>query len=244
MFTFSLKKLQFTLSIILFLFLSNWYLLAVAASKSAPANSFGESPIQNPSVSSAGTYTLTVTNPVNGCMSTDTAIVVQDITLPGATASGGTITCANASVTLGGSSSTSGVTYSWSGPNSFTSTLQNPSVRTTGKYILTVTSVVVEIDTLKPASVKAAVSNTLTCSVNSATLSGSTVTGNVTFSWRAELYSNKDSLVKVLFDKQVEQSQIYQVTVDGTIMTAGTYYVLVRSANKKEVYTLKSILIK
>ncbi|MBK7383197.1 MAG: hypothetical protein IPI81_07650 [Flavobacteriales bacterium] len=65
----------------------------------------------------------------------DQAEVDTDLVEPGATATGGTITCANPSVTLGATGSGS---FSWTGPN-FTSNDQNPTVSVAGTYFLTVT---------------------------------------------------------------------------------------------------------
>ena len=90
---------------------------------------------QNPTVCAAGTYTLTVTG-ANGCTSTATAEVDEDTDLPGAQASGGTITCGNECVMLQGSGNGS---FSWSGPGNFTSNEQNPTVCAPGTYTLTVT---------------------------------------------------------------------------------------------------------
>ena len=97
---------------------------------------------QNPTTTVAGIYTLTVTDPSTGCTGTDTALVVVNTTAPGAAiAVTGAITCNTASAdTLAASSSTAGVTYSWTGPNNFTSTQQKPVVTTTGTYNLTVTN--------------------------------------------------------------------------------------------------------
>ncbi|WP_348636616.1 T9SS type A sorting domain-containing protein [Mariniflexile litorale] len=52
----------------------------------------------------------------------------------------GTLSCANSQVTINGSSSIAGVTYSWSGPNGYTSSDQNIMVSTAGNYTLTVTN--------------------------------------------------------------------------------------------------------
>ena len=93
---------------------------------------------QNVEVSTTGTYTLTVTDPDNGCTETATAMVTENTTPPNAEAEGGLITCASSSVTLNGNSSTPGVDYSWTGPNGFTSNEQNPTVNETGTYTLTV----------------------------------------------------------------------------------------------------------
>ena len=95
--------------------------------------------LQNPEVSAAGTYTLTVTNPANSCTQTATTSVTGNSTPPNAEADGGTITCASSSVTLSGNSSTSGATFSWAGPNNYNSNEQNPAVNETGTYTLTVT---------------------------------------------------------------------------------------------------------
>jgi hypothetical protein len=93
-----------------------------------------------PTVSAPGLYTLTVTNPANGCTATDTATVSQSTAAPGASATGGTLTCSVTSVQLQGSSPTGGVTFSWAGPGGFTSGLQNPTVTAPGSYVLTVTN--------------------------------------------------------------------------------------------------------
>lgn len=93
----------------------------------------------NASVSAAGTYSVVVTDPATGCTGTASATVTQNVTVPSITAAGGTITCADASVTLTGSS-TQNVTYAWSGPGGFTSNQQNPETSVAGDYILVVTS--------------------------------------------------------------------------------------------------------
>ncbi|HEX6429857.1 MAG TPA: T9SS type A sorting domain-containing protein [Niastella sp.] len=100
------------------------------------------SPLQNPTATTAGIYTLTVTDQSTGCTGSDTALVSLNNTPPGATASAsGSLSCSSgSSVTLSGSSPTSNVSYSWTGPNNFTSPAQNPVVTTAGTYNLTVTN--------------------------------------------------------------------------------------------------------
>lgn len=95
--------------------------------------------LQNPIVSEVGTYTLTVTAP-NSCTETDDAEVTADSSVPNAMATGGIIDCNNTSVQLMGSSSSTNVTYSWTGPDNYMSNEQNPTVTEGGIYTLLVTS--------------------------------------------------------------------------------------------------------
>ena len=101
---------------------------------------------QSPTVTQPGTYTLQVTNNINGCTSTDQAIVTQDANVP--TASGGadqTLNCTVNAVDLNGSGSSTGVdiTYQWTGPgiSGANSTAQSPiGITLPGTYNLTVTN--------------------------------------------------------------------------------------------------------
>ncbi|MEZ4788845.1 MAG: hypothetical protein R2811_02380 [Flavobacteriales bacterium] len=138
---------------------------------------------QNPTVSAAGTYNLTVTG-ANGCTSTASAIIELDSAAPGAQASGGTLNCAVTSIQLQASGNGS---FAWTGPNGFTSTEQSPTVGAAGTYHLTVTgangctstaSAIVELDSAAPGA--AATGGTLNCAVTSIQLQGS---GNGSFSW-------------------------------------------------------------
>jgi gliding motility-associated-like protein len=103
------------------------------------------STVQNPSVLNAlpvlsGTYTLTVTK--NNCVSTDTTTVIVHPTPATPVAASNAPLCSGDTLILTVPSIT-GATYSWSGPKSFTSSLQTPSifsVDTTykGNYVLTI----------------------------------------------------------------------------------------------------------
>ena len=144
---------------------------------------------QNPMVSVGGTYTLTVTA-TNGCTSTDNAEVIQNADVPDATATGGMVDCEMPNLTLTGNSNTSGVTYSWVGPNGYTSNLQNPVVTAPGDYTLTVsatngcTSTDIATVTQDIATPDAsATGGTVTCTTGSVVLMGNSTTPNVTFTW-------------------------------------------------------------
>jgi trimeric autotransporter adhesin len=141
--------------------------------------------VQNPTVTTAGIYTLTVTNPTTGCTGTDTALVSLNNTAPGASAAAsGTLSCnSGSSVTLSGASSTSGVSYSWTGPNNFTSPAQNPVVTLPGTYNLTVTNPVNGCTSTATATVTLNSSTTGTIWSEDFTLPNGTTSGTGASSW-------------------------------------------------------------
>lgn len=92
-----------------------------------------------PAVSNPGIYTVTVANSSTGCSDTASVVISLNNDPPGASAAGGVITCTNPVILVQGNSLTSGVIYSWSGPNGFMFNGQNSPVNTAGNYTLTVT---------------------------------------------------------------------------------------------------------
>jgi len=100
---------------------------------------------QNPTIASAtpsnsGVYTVSVTN-ANGCVNSSTTNVVVN-PLPNPVVGSNSPVCLNNNISL---TATGGTGYSWSGPNSFTSLLQNPTVTNAstldaGVYTVTVTA--------------------------------------------------------------------------------------------------------
>jgi hypothetical protein len=95
------------------------------------------STVSSPTVTLAGTYTVTITSPSNGCISTAESVVTPDVNAPVVNATGGTITCAAASIPLNATSSINTVTWSWTGPGSFTSTQASPTATVAGNYSVT-----------------------------------------------------------------------------------------------------------
>lgn len=92
--------------------------------------------------SAPGMYSLTVTNPSNGCSSQDSVLVLANFMAPTAVAlSPDSITCVQNSVLLSGAGSSTGplFSYQWSGPGlvSGENTL-NPVVNSAGSYTLVV----------------------------------------------------------------------------------------------------------
>ncbi len=154
------------------------------------------SSIQNPLVTTPGTYSLTVTEPVHLCSNATTVVVSQNITPPaGVTANNtGTLTCSITSVDLNGASSTAGVNYNWAGPGGYSSSVQNPTgITVPGTYTLTVTnptnnctstaSTVVLQNSTPPAGVTVVNPDTLTCTVTSVNLNGNSSTAGVNYNW-------------------------------------------------------------
>ncbi len=146
---------------------------------------------QNPVVSSAGTYTVTVTNTSNGCSNTATASVTPNSTPPAATATGGLLTCALTSDTLNAGSNAAGATYSWSGPNNYSSTLQNPIISVPGTYTVVVTnpangctaSATASMSQNITAPTASATAGQITCTNSTAQLNATTNATSAGFVW-------------------------------------------------------------
>lgn len=150
---------------------------------------------QNATGNGGGTYTVTVRDPIGGCINTAVVTIASNTTPPSgvAASASGVLTCASTNVALSGSPG-SGVNYSWTGPGVVSGgTTANPTVNQPGTYNLTVTnpsngcsantSVVVSQNVTPPsASAAAGSGGVLNCNVTSLSLSGSPGSG-VTYSW-------------------------------------------------------------
>ncbi len=141
-------------------------------------------------VNTVGDYVLTATAP-NGCTATTTAMVLPDANLPNASASGGTLDCNTNMVILDGGTTSSGVTLAWTGPNSFSSTQEDPTVTADGVYVLTITNTIngctaqasatVALDVIEPGAT--AQGDTLTCAAPNLDLAGNSPVTNVSWAW-------------------------------------------------------------
>ncbi|MCX6271844.1 MAG: hypothetical protein NTU44_11605, partial [Bacteroidetes bacterium] len=156
----------------------------------SPAATLSSGTIFNPvaSPTTTTTYSVIVTD-VGAPQNTATATVTVTVNaLPPATADGNTPVCVAGTENL---TSSGGVSYSWSGPNSFTSIVQNPSIpnitsAASGTYTVTVTSAqgctktaskTIVVNPLPPAS---ASSNAPICSGNDLIFSAS---GGTSYLW-------------------------------------------------------------
>lgn len=178
-----------------------------------------ESPLQDPTVGLPGSYTLTVTNPANGCESTATVNVVQDTMPPaGVSATGGAITCLASAVDLSGGSATAGATYYWTGPNGFEAFAQQATATEPGSYQLVVTnpangctameSAAVVNDTAPP-SATASAADDMVCLGSTVSL---TAAGGQGYFWSGGL----GDAPQVEVSPMAAGSFSYSVTVTGT----------------------------
>jgi gliding motility-associated-like protein len=210
-------------------------------------NSFN-SIIQNPSIvnatsAMAGTYSLTVTNTATGCTSSiATTIVVINQTPITPTVSSNSAICTGQTLSLQ-SGSTTGSSYSWTGPNAFTSTQQNPSlVNTTtaqsGTYTVTATLVgcssqqsliSVIINPLPPTPI--ATSNSPLCEGN--TINFNTTTIGVNYVWLGPNSFSSTSQNPSLINATTAMSGTYSLTITniatGCTSLIGTTQVVVNT---------------
>jgi hypothetical protein len=175
---------------------------------------------QYPEVTGAGDYTVVATNTANGCTSTASVTVFEDKVAPGVSASvsPGTITCNTPRVTMTAASTTSGILYSWTGPENYTSSESNPTTTVGGLYTVVVTnplngctstsSVNVLQNNVKPVNVSASVSGVITCSETSVILEGQSSTPDVNYRW-----AGPDGFTSSLRDPETDREGVYVLTV-------------------------------
>ena len=140
----------------------------------------------------SGNYILTVTEISTGCMGTDTVFIVSNTMSPSVNAdSSQTITCAQPSVTINSITSDTGIVYNWNPPGSSQNTAST-IVNVPGNYTITVTftatgcsatDVVNVMSTGNFPNVNAGINQLLTCTVQNATLTGSSSTQNTVAAW-------------------------------------------------------------
>ncbi len=97
----------------------------------------------NSTTAHSGQYIVTMTT-TQGCVSKDTTTVLVKPLPQKPVANNDTSLCTGATLNLSAATSTSGVTWAWTGPNSYNSTAQNPSrtgmtTADAGNYIVTAT---------------------------------------------------------------------------------------------------------
>ena len=147
-----------------------------------------------PEVDAAGTYTLTVTDMLNGCSATAEVFVTSNIAAPAVEAFGGTVTCFEPQLQLLSVFDTLGVTFGWEGPNGFASLEQNPVVTIPGDYLLTVTDLLTGCSSSATATLKkegtdpelTTTGGTINCNISSVQLTVEAQIGGIVWSWAGD----------------------------------------------------------
>lgn len=187
----------------------------------------------NPLVDAPGTYQLILTNPANGCTATDLAVVRIDTISPTFSIDvPDTLTCTQQSLTLQAqhNGAVGSFTYNWSasagGNIVLNSSTLNPTVDAAGTYSLLVLnqltgcsaqqSVQVIIETGAPVAM-IGTPDTLTCSVNTSTLSttGSSTGSNYQYAWTSGGGGNIVSGANTN-TPQIDAPGVYQLRVTNT----------------------------
>lgn len=183
-----------------------------------------------PVVTQPGVYTITATDPANGCTSTATVIVEQDVNVPIATATGGTLSCVQPTVTLSGAGSSTGpeFSYIWSTPDgqfiSGTTTL-NPVVNVPGTYTLLVTNTAngctgtaqaTVTQTGNPPDVNAS-GGEVGCTPANITLTASSNVPGAVFTWNGPNAFNTNVQNPVIVNATTIHAGIYTVTVTNVV---------------------------
>ncbi len=91
-------------------------------------------------VSVAGLYTIVASFKDNGCSTTRIVEVFKNDDVPDISILGDTLNCLSMGGLISSDSQTPGVTYSWTGPNGFSSSSNSTSVNEGGLYNLTITA--------------------------------------------------------------------------------------------------------
>ena len=143
--------------------------------------------IFNPSIAGVGTYTISYTVSGN-CGAADSIAITVNPT-PTATASGTQSVCIGQTISL--SVTTTATNYAWTGPNTFTSNIQNPTINNataanSGTYTVTVglgncfAADTISVNVINNSTITITPSSTVSCVGQPITL---TAAGATTYTW-------------------------------------------------------------
>jgi gliding motility-associated-like protein len=184
--------------------------------------------IPSATTSNSGNYVLTVTD-ANGCTNTANVNVVVN-SLPVIAVNTPT-SCVNTPINL---TSNGGVTYSWSGPNTFTSNVQNPNIPSaqlnmSGVYVVTVTNANNCVNTASanvsvlPLPTPNIAGNSPVCAGGTLSLQGS---GGANYAWSGPGYTGI-SQNPTINNVTTAASGVYTLLVSSGSCTASTTYTVV-----------------
>ncbi|PQJ08714.1 hypothetical protein CJD36_022850, partial [Flavipsychrobacter stenotrophus] len=209
---------------------------ATSYSWSGP-NSFTSTDL-NPSAftvntASAGSYTLAATNSCGTVTSATSAITISNTPTAVTTALSSSSICNGGTLTLTGSA-TNALSYSWSGPNGFTSTVASPASFTVntasaGVYTFTATNTCGNTTAMTatlsilsvPSAVSAMASSYTVCSGSTLTLTGA-ASGATTYSWSGPNSFSSTLLNPASFTVNTASAGIYSLTATNSCGIAST----------------------
>lgn len=185
---------------------------------------------QNPTITTAsssdgGAYTLTVTN--NGCSSDDNINIVVNPN-PTANATSNSPICVGDDINLT-ASGVSGATYSWSGPGSYSSSNQNPTITTAsssdgGTYTLTVTNNSCSSENTVSVVVNPKEDASFTYSPNTICIGSSNVSPIISGASGGTFTTSNSDLVIDANTGEIDMTNTIAGTYDITYTTSGTCF--------------------
>lgn len=172
-----------------------------------------------PVVDAVGDYTLKVTNTSNGCTQT-ASTNVTGTPAPSLATTSGTLNCLVSSITLTTTTNAASPTFSWTGPNGYSSSAQSPTVNVSGSYNVVVTDSITTCTSTATANVTtntnapgaSATGNTLTCVVNNVVIMGATPDTAATFAW-----TGPNNFMSNLQNPSVGEAGTYNLVVTDTL---------------------------
>ena len=184
--------------------------------------------ILNSTTANSGVYSITVTDSITGCTSiTDsTTVVVNVVPVTPATGNNSPL-CQGDTLNLT-STTLLGATYTWIGPNSFSSTSQNPFILNTtllqagtyfvfatlGTCVSTIDSTIVLINTLPQTPV--AISNSALCAGDTLQLTTSSASG-ISYNWIGPNSFSSYLQNPILGSSTAQMAGTYSLTVTDSV---------------------------
>lgn len=176
-----------------------------------------------PTVNLPGTFTVAVTNTVNGCSNTTTTSVIQNTISPSVTgAATSSLNCTTSTVNVSATTTVTPVTYNWSGSGITSATnISTITVNQGGAFVYTVTNtanscvttntLTVIQNTISPAVLGAA-SGSLNCTTTTVNVSATTTTTPVSYNWTGTGITSATNISTIT----VNQGGTFNYTVTNT----------------------------
>jgi hypothetical protein len=195
-----------------------------------------------PSATTAATGDYIVTAMLDGCSAKDTvtATVKTQPTIPLAGAN--TQLCETETLNLTATSTTPGVSYNWTGPNSFSSVFQNPTIANTttaasGTYIVTtslngcISQGNINVLVRQTPAAPIAGSNSPVCKGGVLSLTANSLTPGVNYDWTGPGGFTSNQQNPVIDPANTTHSGTYTVTasLNGCVSAAGTAQIQVNA---------------